>query len=455
MLEPNTLGEKQSQMDDSLDTMSPTDLILSRRLADLLPEFVTHQDMAMEMAQALRIVFQPQSSELVKENSKKQLLEKFKAVPELRDVTVGDILTLFTLLPDNTRGFSSAKQSSNFLEKSTPKQQALGSFLSTLTVDELTLFFTNIDSQKRVVQRILKGNELQDYLRERAGIDPLTGLLNRKGLMDWILNRMQSRNVAKGDAHKRKVETTHKNKLLLMQIDIDHFKQVNDKYGHPVGDETLGILADVLREIFRDGPDAIVRYGGEEFWILIEVDDVASARKIAQRGLDQLNTQFGFRVNLTTVVEEFKTGSIGAQLSDWGEELENLTYLASEIHTGTNQPTEESLMMLLEIIKKQIIPHAEKLGAGRPGESVSLESLEKKIALLRTAIQQSDQLKSTQVKIQFNYEQLVSDIFIKCFNIFTYEGEQALGHAKVNRKEIRFGESLEEAVPAQDSQTSP
>lgn len=75
---------------------------------------------------------------------------------------------------------------------------------------------------------------------------------------------------------------TTKRGFCLLMMDIDHFKQVNDQYGHPVGDEVLVRMADLLRTSIRHG-DIPFRYGGEEFTVLLKGDDIEGAVRIAQR----------------------------------------------------------------------------------------------------------------------------------------------------------------------------
>ncbi len=65
-------------------------------------------------------------------------------------------------------------------------------------------------------------------------------------------------------------------------IDIDHFKDVNDKYGHQIGDEVLKFLAKKMSDIVR-GDDVCVRLGGEEFVVLLAETDVQEAMVIAER----------------------------------------------------------------------------------------------------------------------------------------------------------------------------
>ena len=86
--------------------------------------------------------------------------------------------------------------------------------------------------------------------------DPLTKLYNRNYLEDYATK-----------AYSR--VKRHNNKLILIFIDLDNFKQVNDTFGHEAGDEVLKKVSEIFREIFRQY-DIIVRYGGDEFIILIE-----------------------------------------------------------------------------------------------------------------------------------------------------------------------------------------
>jgi diguanylate cyclase (GGDEF)-like protein len=98
-------------------------------------------------------------------------------------------------------------------------------------------------------------NALQSQLNEQANRDPLTGLYNRRYLDDTL-----ARELARC---KREGQP-----LSLMLIDIDHFKRVNDTYGHPAGDEVLKAMAFMLDARARSA-DVACRYGGEEFLMLL------------------------------------------------------------------------------------------------------------------------------------------------------------------------------------------
>jgi diguanylate cyclase (GGDEF)-like protein len=74
----------------------------------------------------------------------------------------------------------------------------------------------------------------------------------------------------------------HRHPTALLILDIDHFKQVNDRYGHPVGDNVLRRLADLLRTQVRS-EDTLARMGGEEFALLLPRSDLDAGQLLAER----------------------------------------------------------------------------------------------------------------------------------------------------------------------------
>jgi diguanylate cyclase (GGDEF)-like protein len=102
--------------------------------------------------------------------------------------------------------------------------------------------------------------ELREMLRLQALRDPLTGLLNRRFVDEWI-----DREVGRTDQSGRSFG--------VIMADIDHFKQVNDVHGHDAGDQLLKGVAETIRSSLRPG-DLPCRYGGEEFLLLLaDVDE--------------------------------------------------------------------------------------------------------------------------------------------------------------------------------------
>ncbi len=101
----------------------------------------------------------------------------------------------------------------------------------------------------------------------RAATDSLTGLPNRRALTDTV-----RRLLANADREGRP--------LALLSLDLDHFKQINDRFGHPIGDQVLASVGAALRANLRPH-DFAGRYGGEEFLILLPDTSVDEALQIA------------------------------------------------------------------------------------------------------------------------------------------------------------------------------
>lgn len=110
--------------------------------------------------------------------------------------------------------------------------------------------------------------ELVDRLNGSANTDLLTGLINRRGMSHEL------------DRHcNLQDRMDHNNSLIL--IDIDHFKDINDTYGHSAGDAVLKQFALVLKKRLRE-TDLIGRWGGEEFLILTPFTDIVNASELAE-----------------------------------------------------------------------------------------------------------------------------------------------------------------------------
>jgi diguanylate cyclase (GGDEF)-like protein len=122
--------------------------------------------------------------------------------------------------------------------------------------DDLTLLARSFDA-------------MRTGLAEQIGTDALTGLLNRRALearlrADWRLAKRR-------DTH-----------LALTAVDLDHFKEINDTRGHPVGDIVLQQLAGIMKSTARD-TDAVARFGGDEFVILLPDTAWQGALTFAER----------------------------------------------------------------------------------------------------------------------------------------------------------------------------
>jgi diguanylate cyclase (GGDEF)-like protein len=135
-------------------------------------------------------------------------------------------------------------------------------------VDYVTKPFDAFELRARV-RAALRTKHLQDLLIEHAHIDPLTGLPNRRALMERLQQewaRMQR----------------HGGQMSLIMADIDHFKRVNDTFGHHVGDRVLQEVAQAIARQCRD-VDLPARYGGEEFAIVVPNESACDAANLAER----------------------------------------------------------------------------------------------------------------------------------------------------------------------------
>ena len=154
----------------------------------------------------------------------------------------------------------------------------------------------------------LDANELlQVELREQAIRDPLTGLYNRR-----YLNETLERELARAARENYSVS--------FIMSDIDHFKLINDTFGHPVGDLVLKNLADELTSHARVG-DIICRHGGEEFLVILPGVTAEVAHQIAERSrkaFQESRAQYGgfeIRATLSSGIATFpENGKKGTEL---------------------------------------------------------------------------------------------------------------------------------------------
>lgn len=162
-----------------------------------------------------------------------------------------------------------------------------------------------------------KNEALKNELEFLASHDPLTGLLNREKFLKIV---------------EGKIMNTHMNHYIAM-IDIDHFKQLNDTYGHLAGDHVLKQFASIFKKYECENLK-VARYGGEEFIIYLKAINTEQAAKTLEKiqneiraTLFQLDDEHSMTVTVSIGLAKFGTGS---QLQDVISQADKNLYLAKE-----------------------------------------------------------------------------------------------------------------------------
>lgn len=152
---------------------------------------------------------------------------------------------------------------------------AYPSYLSPHPVNTAAALVSNV-SALLVLMGILLAmrEEASRELQRLATQDGLTGLLNRRAWMERAQAALA-------------LSARHQQPLVVMMLDLDHFKRINDAHGHAVGDRALQVAAQALMEVLR-ADDIAGRFGGEEFCVLLRHADAASAQAVDQRMRDRL-----------------------------------------------------------------------------------------------------------------------------------------------------------------------
>lgn len=134
-------------------------------------------------------------------------------------------------------------------------------------VDFVTKPF-HVAELKARVRSAIRQHRLIKLLSQRARIDAMTGLWNRAYFDERLNQEVQ-------------LAVRHDQNIALVLVDLDHFKHINDRYGHLYGDAILEVFAELLNE--RRGHDIACRYGGEEFAVIIPQGSCEDAARMSER----------------------------------------------------------------------------------------------------------------------------------------------------------------------------
>jgi diguanylate cyclase (GGDEF)-like protein len=163
---------------------------------------------------------------------------------------------------------------------------------------ELQVLFDAFDILE---SRMRERASLAEKLKRQAQTDALTKLFNRRAFETFGQIKLRGADLA--------------GQPFLILLDLDHFKSINDRFGHPVGDGVLVKVADALASQVRPG-DLVARIGGEEFVVLLHAADVAAALSLAERLLAAIRAVAVFAADGTAVPVTASLGvASGSQLS--------------------------------------------------------------------------------------------------------------------------------------------
>jgi diguanylate cyclase (GGDEF)-like protein len=158
-----------------------------------------------------------------------------------------------------------------------------------------------------VADRLREQRRALSDAERRAATDPLTGVLNRRSLIERLeaaCARAQARDMP----------------IALLFIDLDHFKQINDSYGHLAGDACLAAIVAPIQAELRQS-DVIGRYGGEEFIVILSSASATAAHPIAERIRERVASVrvegYGLPIRLTCSIGVAASDTLGV----WGKHL--------------------------------------------------------------------------------------------------------------------------------------
>jgi diguanylate cyclase (GGDEF)-like protein/PAS domain S-box-containing protein len=184
-----------------------------------------------------------------------------------------------------------------------------------------------------LIRDVTAETQLQSKYKDKASksiTDPLTGLFNRAHFEDFMRN--EEPRIA-----TLPVGSDHRNLTMIMG-DIDFFKKINDKFGHPAGDYVIKTVAQIFQKTFRR-TDIVCRYGGEEFLVILPASDAIGSAIAAEKARDAIE-KFKFEFEGVTIPV---TMSLGVAQMIVGQEMGKDTISRADAalyqskHNGRNQ----------------------------------------------------------------------------------------------------------------------
>jgi len=167
-----------------------------------------------------------------------------------------------------------------------------------------------------VSREITERKRLTEELRNLAITDPLTGVYNRRHFLEELQREMSRSN-------------RYTCPFSLIMLDVDHFKEVNDRFGHEAGDRVLKELAEMIRKRIRS-TDLLARWGGEEFLILLANTNAPSAVKLVEDLLKLLMARTFSGIGRVTASFGVAGHRVGEGVNEFITRVDNLMYQAKK-----------------------------------------------------------------------------------------------------------------------------
>lgn len=184
----------------------------------------------------------------------------------------------------------------------------------------------NFAGVEGIYRDVTQRKNLERELKRLATTDVLTGMANRRAFLE---------SAESAYAHSR----NHGEPLTLLMLDLDHFKSINDRFGHLEGDRALASFAQAVKNQLR-ASDTVGRLGGEEFGVLLPLTSMEEGQEVAQRILHavralQLHDESGNAYGITTSLGLSTFRASDRSLRDMLDRADQALYLAK--HQGRNQ----------------------------------------------------------------------------------------------------------------------
>lgn len=251
----DSLGIKQ--MTQVTDEFRQDENLSSYELEQLLGELAeAHEILGDYQSQARVLKERLKLREKISEQAKQQQMAELQAVYKSRD---------------NAQQIALLEQQNELKQQiinNTRQQQIVWTLFAIAAAICLLLMLALYRKSRRANQRL---NTANVKLSDQSLRDPLTGLLNRRALQDAMVKRPDQSETLDG----------------LLLLDIDHFKPINDKYGHATGDAVLIEISRRLQNVCRDS-DMLVRWGGEEFLFYVRNIELDQLKSLASRVLKSI-----------------------------------------------------------------------------------------------------------------------------------------------------------------------